>query len=40
MAESQRLESELFAAHDTIGGAKRRAQLLEVENMKIKGELQ
>ena len=35
--KSQRLESELSAAQDRIGGAKRRAQLLEAENVKIKG---
>ena len=38
--KSQRLESELSDAQDQIGGAERRAKLLEDENVKIKGELQ
>ena len=38
--KSQRLESELSATQDRIGGAERRAQLLEMENVKIKEELQ
>ena len=38
--KSLQLESELSAAQDKIGGAKCRAQLLENENIKIKGELQ
>ena len=38
--KSQQLESELSSAQDRIGGAERRAKLLENENMKIKGELQ
>ena len=38
--KSQRLESELSAVQDRIGGAERRTQLLEAENLKIKGELQ
>ena len=38
--KSQQLESELSSAQDRIGGAERRAKLLEDENIKIKGELQ
>ena len=38
--KGQQLESELSSAQDRIGGAKRRAHLLEAENVKIKGELQ
>ena len=38
--KGQQLESQLSAAQDRIGGAERRAQLLEQENVKIKGELQ
>ena len=38
--KGQQLESQLSAAQDRIGGAERRAQLLEAENVKIKGELQ
>ena len=38
--KGQKLESELSAAQDRIGGAERRARLLEEENIKIKGELQ
>ena len=38
--KGQQLESELSAAQDRIGGAERRAQWLENENTKIKGELQ
>ena len=37
--KSQRLESELSAAQDRIGGVERRARLLAEENVKIKGEL-
>ena len=37
--KGQRLESELSSAQDRIGGAERRARLLEEENTKIKGEL-
>ena len=38
--ESQMLESELSSAQDRIGGAERRARMLEEENVKINGELQ
>ena len=38
--KGQRLESELASAQDKIGGAERRAHVLEEENTKIKGELQ
>ena len=38
--KGQHLESELSSAQDRIGGAERRAQLLEAENIKIKGELE
>ena len=38
--KNQQLEHELSAAQDRIGGAERRAKLLEDENIKIKGELQ
>ena len=38
--KGQQLESELSLAQDRIGGAERRAQVLEEENVKIKGELQ
>ena len=38
--KGQRLESELSSAQDRIGGAERRARMLEEENTKIKGELQ
>ena len=38
--KGQQLESELSSAQDRIGGAERRARLLEKENIKIKGELQ
>ena len=38
--KGQRIESEMSAAQDRIGGAERRARLLEEENTKIKGELQ
>ena len=38
--KSQCLESELSAVQDRIGGAERRACLLEEEDVKIKGELQ
>ena len=38
--KGQRLESELSAAQDRIGGSERRARWLEEENIKIKGELQ
>ena len=38
--KGQRLESELSATQDRIGGAERRAQLLEEENSKIRGELE
>ena len=38
--KGQQLESTLSAAQDRIGGAERRARLLEEENIKIKGELQ
>ena len=34
------MESQLSAAQDRIGGAERKAQLLDAENVKIKGELQ
>ena len=38
--KGQQLENQLSAAQDRIGGAERRAHLLEQENIKIKGELQ
>ena len=38
--KGQQLESKLSAAQDRIGGAERRARLLEEENSKIRGELQ
>ena len=38
--KGQQLESELSLAQDRIGGAERRARVLEEENVKIKGELQ
>ena len=38
--KGSRLESELSAAQDRIGGAKRRAQQLTEENVKIQSELQ
>ena len=38
--KGQQLESASSAAQDRIGGAKRRARLLEEENTKIKGELE
>ena len=38
--KGQQLESALLAVQDRIGGAERRARLLEEENIKIKGELQ
>ena len=38
--KSSRLETQLSAAQDRIGGAERRAKALEDENVKIKGELQ
>ena len=38
--KGQRLESKLSSAQDRIGGAERRARVLEEENTKIKGELQ
>ena len=37
---SQKLESQLSATQDRIGGAERKARLLENENQKIQGELQ
>ena len=38
--KGQNLESALSAAQDRIGGAERRARILEEENTKIKGELE
>ena len=38
--KSMTLESQLSAAQDRIGGAERRAKVLEDENVRIKGELQ
>ena len=38
--KGQHLESELSSAQDRNGGTQRRAQLLEAENIKIKGELE
>ena len=37
--KSSNLESQLSTAQDRIGGAERKAQLLDVENVKMKGEL-
>ena len=38
--KSSQLESQLSAAQDRIGGAERRAKLLETENTRIQGEIQ
>ena len=38
--KSQKLESQLSATQDYIGGAERKARLLETENGKIESELQ
>ena len=38
--KGQNLENALSAAQDRIGGAERRARILEEENTKIKGELE